>query len=484
MAKKGISRIVIAVFGIGVLIAVIVPVMLFVFDVDLDNIAPQETDPFEIPTCLEGQIKTADGTCITPVVIDPEDPNCFDDVIEDGTNNPPRINCPPEVPPEIDPVNDPMINMTETSEDPPIEQVCDELNLFCGTAKVIQLEADVVKIDSTLQRFNETFAFDIPFASLFVEETTDIDFRNGFIELELNLKTDPDTQINADGTFNIKVGDLEIFPTDAKISGNGITDQNGELKLQFTPLPLEILSDNITFDFNAHFDKFVNEAITKVSFNVKNLDLSVKENIVCITTPCIGQELQKNGLVNQTIFSIDIFRDDIMIFIEDTEGNQVRSYPQDDSFKVTSIARTQTSKQSCTDPTNPSAPTLSGRTGWGGSGCSLGTVTVAVHVAPSVSNIKLFDGNGIVINAGAGTGIVLNELLFRNANYSVTSPYGDFGFMTTKSQKNYAYVCYLDQSVDYKRVSGSITNTIRPRAWDYYSPFVVGSTFIVCNFPK
>jgi len=475
MAKKGISRIVIAVFGIGVLIAVIVPVMLFVFDVDLDNIAPQEidTDPFEVPIPVP-----------VPPIIDPTDPDCIDDVIEDGTNNPPRINCLPDEPPIVDPVNDPMVNMTETSDDPPIQQVCDELNLFCGTAKTIQLEADVVKIDSTLQRFNETFAFDIPFASLFVEETTDIDFRNGFIELDLNLKTDPDTQINADGTFNIKVGDLEIFPTDAKISGNGLTDQNGELKLQFTPLPLEILSDNLTFDFNAHFDKFVNEAITKVSFIVKSLDLSVRENIVCITTPCIGQELQRNGLTNQTLFSVDIFRDDIQIFITDTEGNQIRSYPQDDRFTVTSIARAQGASYTCIDPTCPSCPKLSGRTGYRGTGCSLGSITIANHPAPSVSSIKLFDANDLIINAGAGTGLVLDELLFRNANYSLTSPYGDFGFMTPKSQKNYAYSCFLDQAVDYNRVSGSITNTIRPVAWDFYVPFVTGSTFIVCNFPK
>ena len=284
MAKKGISRIVIAVFGIGVLIAVIVPVMLFVFNVDLDNIAPQETDPdpFEVPIPV-------------PPIIDPTDPDCIDDVIEDGTNNPPRINCPPEVPPETDPVNNPDINMTETSEDPTLPQICDELNLFCGTAKVIKLEANVVKIDSTLQRFNETITFDVPFASLFVEETTDIDFRNGFIELGLNLKTDQDVDrlINADGRFNIKVGDLEIFPTDAQIIGNGITDQNGEIKLQIVPLPLEILSDIITFDFNKHFDKFDNEAITKVSFIVKSLDISVRENILCIKSQCIGKELQK-----------------------------------------------------------------------------------------------------------------------------------------------------------------------------------------------
>ena len=489
MAKQKISRAIIAGGGIGVLLIVIIPVLFFVFESEFNNIAPQETepDPFEVPiTCLEGQIKTSDGTCITPVVIDPTDPNCFDDVIEDGTDNPPRINCPPEVPPETDPVNNPDINMTETSDDPPIEQVCDELNLFCGTANTIQLQADVVKIDSTLQRFNETITIDIPFASLFVEETTDIDFRNGFIELGLNLKTDQDVNklINADGRINIKVGDLEIFPTDAQIIGNGVADQNGEIKLQFVPLPLEILSDVITFDFNKHFDKFGNEAITKVSFIVKSLDISVRENIVCITTPCIGQELQKNGLVDQTIFSMDIFRDDIKIFIEDTEGNQIRSYPQDDSFKITSIARTQTARGSCTDPTNPSAPTLSGRTGWGGSGCTFSSYTVAVHPAPSVSSIKLFDANDLIITAGAGTGVVINELLFRNANYSVTSPYGNFDFQTPKSQKNYAYSCFLDQELDYKRVSGSITNTIRPRAWDYYSAFVVGSPSIVCNFPK
>jgi len=50
-----------------------------------------------------------------------------------------------------------------------------------------------------------------------------------------------------------------------------------------------------------------------------------------------------------------------------------------------------------------------------------------------------------------------------NANFSLTSPYGDFGFMTPISQKNYAYSCFHDQTVDYSRVTGS--------------------PFIRCNFP-
>ena len=442
-------------------------------------VAPQIDEPFEIPIfpddiCGEG-FKPLSLICVPddfdPNPVPPDDVEVF----ENGTTD---ADIPSDVIDELDEI-DKIINMTETSNDPPLDQIIDEL----FEPQSIQLIANIVKIDSTLQRFNETLTFDVPLASLFVEETTDIDFRNGFIELDLKLKTDPNTQINSGGTFNIKVGDLEIFGTDAKISGSGITDQNGELSLKFTPLPLEILSDIVTFDFNAHFDKFVNEEITNISFNIKTLDVSVSEIFVCETTPCPlfpQQVLQMNGLIDQEIFSMDIFRDDIQIFITDTEGNEVRSYPMDDRFTVNSIARTQTAKASCTDPTNPSAPTLAGHSK---TKCVFNAVTIGVYPAPVLTNIKLFDGNGVVISAGAGTGLVLDELIFRNANYSLTSPYGNFDLETPKSQKNYAYSCFGNKEVDYVRVTGSITNTIRPYSWDYYSPIAVGSVQTVCNFP-
>jgi hypothetical protein len=468
MAKKGISRIVIAVFGIGVLIAVIVPVMLFVFGVDLNDIVTQVLDPQEIPFPIPDQ------------PIDPNTPSIIegDEGCIDGECIPIENPDVPFVPPEEEEEIDDAINMTETSTDPPIDQIID----IIFEPQTIQVIANVVKIDSTLQRFNETFGFDIPLASLFVEETTDIDFRNGFIELNILLKTDPDTQINADGTFNIKVGDFEIFTIDPQIVGNGITDENGELKLSFVPLPLEILSDNITFDFDANFDKFVNEEITKVSFIVKSLDLSVTENIVCITTPCVGQELQRNGLVNQEIITVEIFRDDIQIFIEDVDGNQVRSYPQDDRLTIRSQVASLTCRTSLAVP--------AGETGTRGSACSRCTVpsarTCAIFDAPSLSKINVFDSKGQLVDAGQGTGTLIDVMLLRNANYTVDHGVQDgsldpFDIETPKSQKDYSYKVYQTGTKSWTKL---FTSACSIYCMSWWQESWNGDTKIVSNFPK
>jgi len=442
--KSGINnRVIAGVIGAVVILIVVIPVLFVVLDLDTSDIVPQSDGELQIPVIPIEK----------PIVL-PEDIIENDDV---GITN--NI---PEVTPEQEEMIDEILNMTETSTDPPLQQVCDLLNLFCGTAKIVDLEANIVKIDSLGNRFNETITFDVPLASLFVEETTDIDFRTGIIELDLDLITDPNTMVNAQGLFNINIGNTEILP-DILLSSSGMTDENGRISLDFA----SVRSNLFTFQFDVHFNLFNDEQITNLSYIIKSLSVDTGSN-------------RTNGLTNQEIFSMDIFRDDIQIFIIDTQGNQVRSYPQDDRFTVTSVARTQGASLTCTDPTCPSCPTLAGRSL---GGCNLGSAVIASHPAPTITDVKLFEADGTIINAGAGVGLVLDELIFRNANYSLTSPYGDFGFMTPKSQKNYAYSCFLDQEVDYSRVTGSITNTIRPRSWDYYAPFVTGSTFVVCNFP-
>lgn len=460
-------RVIGGIVGVGIILAVVVPVMLFVFGIGVDDVVPQSTDDplLQVPV-------------VNPPVIDPSDTTFTDGMTaNDGSDVTSNTDIPPEDQEIIDEVDE-SINMTETSTDPPPAQVCDILNLFCGTANLIQLEANVVKIDSTLLRFNETFLIDVPLASLFVEETTNIDFRTGAIEVSYNLISEPNIDLISNGFMDILINDQSALITPVALKSSGMTNAEGKIPLEFVTMGGGT-STVFTFFFDQNFDKFPNEMISKLQYQIRELTITT-DRIDPITQVL---EVQTNGIIEQEVFSMDIFRDDIQIFITDAQGNEIRSYPQDDRFTVNSIARTQLSTYSCTDPTNPSAPTLSGRTGYGGTGCTFTAIAVANHPAPSVTNIKLFDANGIVINAGAGTGIVLDELLLRNQNYSVTSPYGDFGFMTPKSQKNYAYSCFLDQEVDYSRVTGSITNTIRPVAWDFYQPFVVGTPFIVCNFP-
>ena len=78
--KKGATRILTGIAGIGVLIAVIIPVMFFVFGVGNAEVLPQETDPdpFELPIpCLEGEIRASDGTCIEDIIPIIEEPDLF-----------------------------------------------------------------------------------------------------------------------------------------------------------------------------------------------------------------------------------------------------------------------------------------------------------------------------------------------------------------------------------------------------------------------
>lgn len=432
--------------GIGVLLIVTVPVLFVVFDLDLDNIVPQADEPpFEIPFPIPPPDMPPDPDA--PIIIE-GDEGCVDGECIPIDN--PDI---PIVPPEVDEDVDNAKNTTETSTDPPPQQVCDELNLFCGTAKIIELQTNVVKIDSTLQRFNETFTSNIPLASLFVEDTSNIDFRNGFIEMTMLLKTDPNTQINADGTFNIKIGETEIFGTDAQLIANGVTDENGEIRLSFVPLPLEILSSDITFDFNAHFDKFPDEEITKVAFVVKTLSIDS------------GSE-HKNGIINQEVFSMDIFKDPIQIFIEDSDGNQVRTYPQDDRLTISSNDSSLICKvknvNKCSRCTAPSASVC------------------AVYDAVALSKITVTDSDGHLVDAGQGTGTVIDVMLFRNSNYTVSTQFGDFEIQTPKSQKNYSYNVWTTQDKEFKHFSTTACS-IYCMQWDREVP--IGAEMIRHNFP-
>lgn len=402
-----------------------------------------------------------------------------DDIIENDDEN--STNNLPNVPDEVVDEIDDILNMTETSDDPPIVQICDQTNLFCGSAKPIQLETNVVKIDSMGNKFNSTIFVDIPLASLFIEDTSNIDFRTGIIEIGFNLVSEPNFQLGLVGSMDVLINDVSILTETIPLTTSGLVGQDGKVEVLF-----QGVSPTFTFAFNQNFDKFPNERISKLTYLITDLKITQRQpqlpegiGTIQICPPNCGAF--EFGLTNQEVFTMKIFRDDIQIFITDEQGNDVISYPKDDRFTVTSTAISQTSKNTCTDPTCPSCPTLSGNSL---GGCSYSSFVIANHDAPNVQNIKLFDENGIIITAGAGTGLVIDETLFRNENYSLTSPYGNFNFETPKSQKNYVYKCYLWQEVDYKRVDGSITNTIRPRSWHYYSPFVVGGEFILCNFPK
>lgn len=485
--KKSIGRAVVAGAGIGVLLIVIIPVFFFVFG----DVVAQGS--FEIPFPFSDNPPiTPDDQLIDPDITDRMDcdaslPDCDAPILDGIPDFPPS---PPIINPDLDIINKTdddklmdSLNMTESSDDPPIDQIID----IIFEPQVIRLEANVVKIDSTLQRFNETLIFDVPLASLFVEDTSNIDFRNGFIELDLDILTDPQTQINADGTFNVKINDIELFPTDVGLQSIGLTDQDGKIKLKFIPFPLEITSDLFTFDFNQNFDKFPDEAVSKLRFIIKTLNIDV------------GTE-QNNGLLGQEIFSMDIFKDPIQILILDTQGNEIKSYPLDDRLLIRSDASSALCRVVLDPPDDTGLPTAGGCSAPVRRGatydrtCGAGSGSVCVNFVPVIMpKIRVLDveGNLFTESFAGATGVIIDKNLFRNTNYTFTSdgvsvggsPV-DFTIITPKSQKNYSYKCWtIQETYSYTRHTGSFNVATGYVTWDYYTTSPKGAGTPVCNFP-
>jgi len=454
MAKK--SKISIKKIGFaGVIVLAIValtPLLLLFAEIEVPiigkayadalGILQAPTNQFEIPfpTLKEGEKIPTEEEFVKAVMNNTLDESNFPKITDE----------------ELDEIEKAM-NMTESSNDPPIKQITDKI----FEPDTIQLVLNVVKIDSNLQRFNETIVSDIPLATLFVEDTTNIDFRNGFIELSLDLKTIPETQINANGIFNIEVDETKFFAEDIILKASGLTNENGIIELSFEPSP-EILSKLITFDFGKNFDMFPNEQITKISFIINSLEIMIEEKTF--------------GLTDKEVFSVDIFRDDFKILITDSQGNQIKAYPQDSVLTISSNPTSLTYQ--CSKRTQ--CPTFSKLRGCG----TLWKIVPAV----SLGSINVFDESGEIVATGGGgsfgsTGLVLNTKLFRNNNYTVDHSVIDpFDISTPKSQQNFNYKVWT--SVEYSSPVTSEGRSGLCKIFTTYRSPIAGTEFITSNFPK
>jgi len=462
MVKKLKSKISIKKIGfVGVIVLAIValtPLLLLFAEIEVPiigkayadalGILQSPTNQFEIPfpPLKEGEKIPTEEEFIKAVINDTLDESKFPMLTDE----------------ELDQIEKAM-NMTETSNDPPIKQIIDKI----FEPDTIKLVVNVAKIDSNLQRFNETISSDIPLASLFVEDTTNIDFRNGLIEISLDLKTIPETQINADGKFNIEINESKFFAEDIILKASGLTDENGIIELSFEPSP-EILSKLVTFDFGKNFDMFPNEQITKISFIINSLEIMIEEKTF--------------GLTDEEVFSVDIFRDDFKILITDTEGNQIKAYPQDSILTITS---------------NPSKLYIicSKRTQCPTSGFTRACHTLWKTVpAVSLGSIKVFDESGEIVATGGGgsfgsTGLVLNTKLFRNNNYTIDHSVIDkprsldpFEILTPKTQQNFDYKVWT--SVEYQQGGVQTGRSGLCTITTTYKIPIEGTEFITSNFPK
>lgn len=530
MARKSASRIIIAGAGIGVLIAVIIPVMIFVFGVGNPNVLPQETDPdpFEIPiTCLEGQVRTTQGTCVPdldPILDDPESfcnipqselqkiAECeiqTQDEQQVGTQDLPADECSQvsresvetcgaeidqlifELTEDAEPDDEPIPEEPEeTSTDDPFTQICDQTPdlIICGDSRSLELIVRVLKTDSqgTQTVVEET----TPFTRLafLIENATDRDFRTGLLQFEVQVKGDPDFQYSGTGKIDLLIGTQSIFsqPVDVRVDGTG--DENGNVDLLFVS-PTGSTSDLLLFDFDENFDRFNDESVTAIRLHVVELNVD-------------GERDQKFAIVDEDVFTMDIARDDIKLLITDEQGITSRVYPSDSRLVINS--RTNTSEEGFTGLVR--VKIFESIFYGNGVGCSqfqlvsdtsytASTSTTSTVPAPTLTGVTIFDEEQNIIDSRASGGSYSFNELTRNQNYTVkltnpniSSEPLDYG----KSQETKTFECRQEGTTNITTKTVTVGNTnncgyyeVRStRVLNTANPVTVTPNSITCNIPE
>jgi len=440
--------------------------------------------------------------------IDPETgelPSCIG--VDDGTNPPACVNteeriedqCFDGVPMDqiedmIEEITDEFeemveegsdLNQTQTSNDPPIEQIIDDIT----SATSINLILDVVKIDANNNRFSSTFLTEIPALSFFIEEESNVDFTNGFIEFSIDLQTFANTNIDGSGKLDLLIGNQTILTEPIDVRVLGTTDSDGKIDVSFVSLTGATSIAPFLFSFENNMDKFPVQGVTKIE--LKLIDFQVQ-----------ADSTNDFALSNAVIFTMSIATNPNEIIVTDEQGELVRIFPTDDRFVIRSITSTFLARQTC-------VVTSSSGAGCTAQYCRTYNVPPSTRCensalyargtvpAPQVSGIILFEnGQFVKTVVGGKNGIIFDEMLTRNTNYTITiaDPPFTFDFTTPKSQKNYDYKCtgttigrYAVSNVllsnptrliSYGGVCPSMTYCLQA---PYLTPFTV--TGATCNFP-
>jgi len=321
-------------------------------------------------------------------------------------------------------------NMTEFSEDPPVVQICDQLGLACGT-ETVEVEAVITKIDFNGTRFVVTETFAIPQLAFFVEDTSNINFRDGFVELELFLKTEPSRLLEIiDADFDVTVGGQSIFQTPIKLEASGITTADGRLPIDFVS-PTGIPSSRYTFDIEQNIGLFPQDSTTPIVMTLKKLDLT-RNNVDLF------------AIDDQTIFSMDIVREAVRVIIQNEKtGELERVFPSDSKLIIHS-------KQFCvmgricgtiSTSTNPliACPTVA-------NSC------VAFIDRPQIGRTELLlDGELFAFDNGGNTDFAVDIDVRRDENYTMTVffPMVQTELEYGKSQQSKIFECFTEGTVTY-----------------------------------
>lgn len=536
--KKGINnRIIAGIIGAVVIIAVVIPVLFIVTGFGDSKILPQDTTPeLEIPfeqpppPVLPPSL-TADeiddlinnpNLCIN----NPSDPACnveslceieqselqkiaecevltLDEVLTEldpsltvdecsQVNRPSAEQCDVQIDEFIqqiladsEPIEQP-IPPNETSIDDPFTQICDQNPdlIVCGESRSLELLTTILKIDSAGVQTTVETTTGIPRLSFFVEDTTNIDFRTGQLQFEIQIKGDPNLSYIGNGKVDLLIGEQSIFTEPINVEVDGIADAEGKVDLSFIS-PTGIPSQVIFFDFEDNLDKFPDESVTSVRLHVVELNIA-------------GERDQDFALLNEDVFTMNIARDETKILITDEEGVTTRVYPSDSILNIS--PRTSTSEEVLTGTTR--TRTYDSIFHGNGRGCSqfmlisdvsstASTPRTTTVPAPNLSGISITDSEGMVVGTGSGSFSITD--LTRNDNYTInisqqniqSSPL-EYG----KSQETKSYVCTQNGIPNTQGFSTTSGNTGICGYYTVRSGITLSGTVTVtpnsvtCNFPQ
>ena len=470
------------------------------------NLDDQLEIPFVTPDIEENNEEIIDQ--IEEIVLDetipPEEiPQMIEDLAEDIVTIPPISNetsivCGDESCSTIPPI---------TSEDPPLVQIGDILDEnpildpILPESASLDLLTRVTKQNSAGQRTVVEKTTQFSKLAFLVEEQTNIDYKTGFLEIEMFVKGEPNTRYSGTGTFDIKVGTSSIFPSTIQISFDQVSDSNGLIPITITS-PTGGTATLYTFDFNANFNKFINESVTKIDVIINLLDAT--------------KDQDNFSIQNVSVFTMDIARDDIQVIITDEQGTTSRVYPTDSKLIVTSaqassqgvicaigtiFGSTVTGKTSGSSPAdclyyNPPPAYASGASlnTWHNL-FPITTITAGTAPAPQILGLNLYDKDGKIIKSSSGgTGTVFNELVTRNADYvlKINSPIISSNLSFGKAQQTQSYSCQSTVTTVYKIVTtttpaqsgcGFTNSCFSTTTYSLYPNGIsIGAT--QCNLPK
>ena len=307
-------------------------------------------------------------------------------------------------------------NLTElplsvTSDDSAIEQIRDE-TIIPDASPSFKLNADITKIDSTGHATTSSVSFS--FRQLaFVEDTTAIDFSEGFIEIRMEIEGQNNVNAILLGDFDVLIDDRKIITEKFNLKLEQIrTDSDGKSTVLFVDLVGN--QDSLyTFSFEDNINRFPDGKLTEVRFEINNLRLQ--------------SNLDEFALDQGEVFSMIINHDSSKTVIINERGESSLISLKDDAITISALPK------SIGNDCIPNPP--------------MGDVFLSTINNPN-DRVKIFSAVGT--GQRDATPTCFNQLptvsitdIARNTGYLIqfTDPATNIEITTPNSQKDYNYSC-------------------------------------------